>query len=96
LILLILFTFYYLAFMYRYASLGISVFKKDSIQQQQYEVLVKTHHEAANQLREKIKTAKESFFDNLFNFFKYSRLFILPHIIPGEAAAIHGNINSRS
>jgi len=39
--------------------------KLDSKQQEQFDSLRKEHQEAANQLREKIKTAKESFFDLL-------------------------------
>lgn len=43
----------------------VTALKLNSSQQQQYEVLVKAHHEEADQLREKIKIAKESFFDLL-------------------------------
>src|SRR5258705_11806482 len=39
--------------------------KLDSKQQEQFDVLRKEHHKAADQLREKIREAKESFFDLL-------------------------------
>jgi periplasmic protein CpxP/Spy len=43
----------------------IKELKLDTAQQAQLEVLVKEHRQAAEQIREKIKNAKESFFDLL-------------------------------
>jgi Spy/CpxP family protein refolding chaperone len=43
----------------------VNELKLDAKQQEQFDMLRKAHHEAADQLRDKIKNAKEAFFDLL-------------------------------